>query len=304
MEESQVYFEGRWRPASQAGLPLIDAGFVLGATVAEQLRTFGGRLFRLPDHLVRLEHSLALVGIESGLSRAEWQALAEEAVARNYRLLEPGDDLGLSLFVTPGAHPAHSPNRPPQPLAGLHTHSLPFTLWAEKYRTGQALTTTPIEQVPATCWPAELKCRSRMHYYLADQYAARQEPGARAVLLDREGFLVETSTANVVIYRAGEGLLSPPQTKILHGISLAEVFAIARELGIVCSERDLTPADAAAAEEVLLTSTPFCLLPVTRFNGRPIAEGQPGPVYLRLLEEWCRRTGIDLVRQAERFSER
>jgi branched-chain amino acid aminotransferase len=304
MEESQAYFNGQWLPASQAAVSLNDAGFVWGATVAEQLRTFGGRLFLLDEHLARLERSLELVGVDPGLGRAEWKALAEEVVERNYCLLEPGDDLRVNIFVTPGLSSASSSGDPARPTVCLHTGPLPFAHWAEKYHSGQALATTPIEQVPSACWPAELKCRSRMHYFLADRHAARQEPGARALLLDREGCVVEASTANVVIYRRREGLLSPPQAKILHGISLAETFSIARELGMPCGERDLTPGDVASADEVLLTSTPFCLLPVTRLNGRPIAEGLPGPVYHQLLGEWSRRRGVDLVRQAEQFAER
>jgi branched-chain amino acid aminotransferase len=139
---------------------------------------------------------------------------------------------------------------------------------------------------------------------LADRQAARQEPGAWALLLDREGCVVEASTANVVIYREKDGLVSPPREKILHGISLAETFDIAAELKMVCTERDLTPGEVATADEVLLTSTPYCLLPVTRLGGRAIADGRPGPVYRQLLEAWRRRTGVDLVRQAERFVQR
>jgi branched-chain amino acid aminotransferase len=304
MEEPHVYFNGRWLPASRAAMPLDDAGFVLGATVAEQLRTFGGRLFRLDDHLARLERSLELVGLDAGLSRAEWKGLAGEAVERNYRLVESGDDLRLIMFITPGSYATNGSEGHSRPTVCLHTDPLPFARWAGKYRDGQALAVTPVEQVPVTCWPAELKCRSRMHYFLADRQADRQEPGARALLLDREGFVVEASTANVVIYREKDGLISPPQTKILHGISLAETFDIAAELKIVCAEQDLTPGDVAAADEVLLTSTPFCLLPVTWLDGRAVGDGRPGPVYRRLLEAWSRRTGVDLVRQAERFARR
>jgi branched-chain amino acid aminotransferase len=163
MEEPLVYFNGRWLPASRAALPLDDAGFVLGAAVSEQLRTFGGRPFRLDDHLVRLERSLELTGLDSGLSRAEWKGLAEEAVERNYHLLEPGDDLRLILFVTPGRYAAEASGGPASATVCLHTDPLPFARWASQYRAGQALAVTSVEQVPSACWPAELKCRSRMH---------------------------------------------------------------------------------------------------------------------------------------------
>ena len=159
----------------------------------------------------------------------------------------------------------------------LHTYPLPFRFWAAKYRAGQVLRTTSIQQVPPACWPPSLKCRSRMHYYLADREAAVAEPGSRAVLLDQAGFVTEASTANLIVYTAAGGLLTPPRTHVLRGISLAEIADLAERLHIPLSERELRPADLAAADEVLLTSTPLCLLPVTRYDGRPIGSGAPAP---------------------------
>src|SRR5205807_1582292 len=145
-------------------------GFVLGATVTEQLRTFHGRLFRTARHLERLRHSLDVCGIDPPIDMAEFGRIAEELVARNHPLLAPGDDLGLAIFVTPGAYAALAGRESP-PTVGLHTFPLAFSRWAKSYRGGVALVTTSIEQVPPQCWPAELKCRSRMHYYLADKQA-------------------------------------------------------------------------------------------------------------------------------------
>jgi len=302
MEHPQAYLNGRFIPASELTIAPTDAGFVLGATVAEQLRTFGGKVFRLEDHLARLEHSLAIVEVDPGLARSQWAEAALELVRRNHRLLPPGDDLGLSIVVTPGAYPAYSAPGPSRPLVCMHTYALPFWLWAEKYHKGQALVTTDFRQVPPQSWPASLKCRSRMHYYLADRQAARIDPGARALLLDPEGRVSEASTANVMIYRAGEGLLSPPPERVLQGISMAEVCELAERLEIPTGHRDLSIDDVAAADEVLLTSTPLCLLPVTRLNRRPIAGGAPGPVYRRLLAAWSRLVGLDIVAQAEHFA--
>jgi len=304
MTEPLAFLNGRWVSASQLAVSAVDAGFVLGATVAEQLRTFGGELFRLDEHLARLEHSLQIVGIDPGMTRRELAQTAAELVGRNHALLAPGDDLGLSIFVTPGIYPAYAEAGSGGPTVALHTYPLPFRLWAEKYEAGQSLVTTPYCQVPPECWPAVLKCRSRMHYYLADRHAAGVEPGARALLLDRDGRVIEASTANVLIHRADEGLLSPPPARILPGISLAVVGELARDLAIPMAERELTPDDLAAADEVLLSSTPFCLLPVTRFNGRKIGGGRPGPVFTKLLRAWAERVGVEPAEQARRFAGR
>jgi branched-subunit amino acid aminotransferase/4-amino-4-deoxychorismate lyase len=218
--------------------------------------------------------------------------------------LAAGDDLGLSIFVTPGLYSAYAGSGPVEPTVCLHTYPLPFGRWAGKYRTGQGLVTTGVEQVPAECWPPTLKCRSRMHYYLADRRAQAAEPGSRALLLDGDGFVCEASTANVVAYFADAGLVSPRHDKILPGISIAVLMELAARLGIPFSERDLTPHDLAAADEVILTGTSPCLLPAVRLGGRPIAAGTPGDCYRRLLAAWNELVGIDIVAQATMFAAR
>ena len=76
MNEAQAYLNGRFVPCTQASIPISDAGFVLGATVSEQLRTFGGKLFRLEAHLERLAHSLEVVGLDPQISMAEIARIA------------------------------------------------------------------------------------------------------------------------------------------------------------------------------------------------------------------------------------
>ena len=304
MEEPQAYLNGRFVPVAQVAISPTDAGFVLGATVAEQLRTFAGKLFRLADHLARLEQSLSVVGVEPGVGMDELAGAAQELVARNHRILAPGDDLGLSVFVTPGEYPAYSSSGSTNPIVCMHTYLLPFRLWAEKYEKGQSLVVTDVRQVPVESWPPGLKCRSRMHYHLADRQAAKIEPGARALLLDGDGLVTEASTANVIVGAAADKLVCPPRAKVLEGISLAEVVELAAEAGVETVHQDLTTQDVAAAAEVLLTSTPPCLLPVTRFNGHDIGNGRPGPIFRRLLAAWSDRVGIDIAAQAGRFAQR
>jgi branched-chain amino acid aminotransferase len=327
MNEPVAYLNGQWIPATAAAVSVGDAGFVQGTAIAEQLRTFAGKLFRLHDHLVRLARSLEIVGVDAGMSLDELSRTAEELTARNHALLAPGDDLGLSIVVTPGIYStfATEPRKhageqfkgdspifaetkigtvPARPTLCLHTYPLPFHLFAGKYRDGQALATTDIEQVSARCWPPELKCRSRMHYYLADRQAAATDPQARALLLDAQGFVTEASTANVLIYSAGEGVVSPRFGNILHGISLAVAVELAGQLDIPFGEHDLTSDDVAQADEVFLTSTSTCMLPVTRFNGQAIGSGRPGTVFSRMLTAWGEMVGVDIAAQVEQHSRR
>jgi branched-subunit amino acid aminotransferase/4-amino-4-deoxychorismate lyase len=294
----RAWLNGSWLDADKLSVPVTDAGFMQGVTVAEQVRTFRGELFRLDAHLARLARSLDVVGVDPGFSLGELGEQAAALVRHNHRLLSEGDDLGLSIFVTPGAYPAFG--APSGPMVAMHTYRLPFGLWAEKYRSGQTLRTVPIRQVPADCWPVELKCRSRMHYYLADREAAALEPGARAVLLDLEGFVTEASTANVIAVTTAGELLSPPRESILPGISLQVALQLAAELGLPTTHRRMTPADLHAAGEVMLSSTSSCLLPVATLDGRPIGDGQPGPVFQRLIDAWSQHVGLDIVDQADR----
>jgi branched-subunit amino acid aminotransferase/4-amino-4-deoxychorismate lyase len=304
MPEPQAYLNGKFVPASQAVLSVTDAGFVQGTTVAEQLRTFGGRLFRLERHIERLFHSLATVEVECGHSSEQLAATAAELAATNHPLLAEGDDLGLAMLVTPGEYPAMSPGAAGGATVCLHTFPLRFELWAEKYQRGQHLATTHVEQVPPTCWPPELKCRSRMHYYLADRAAARQYPGSRALMLDQRGCVMETTTANVVLYREDAGLLLPPAEKILPGISLAVLLELAEDLEIDFAHRELKPADVATADEVFLTGTSPCMLPVVNFNGREIGAGRPGAMFARFMSGWNELVGLDIIEQAQRFAMR
>ena len=308
MSEALAFFNGDFIPASQAAVPFYDAGFVLGATVAEQLRTFRGRVFRLQQHLQRLEHSLQIVDVDPGFTMAELSDAAGELIARNHPLLDPGDDLGLSIFVTPGPYPtmveAARRAGPNQPVVCLHTYPLPFHLWAEKYVTGQSLMVSDVRQVPASCWPPELKCRSRMHYYLADLRARKTRPDTRALLLDQDGCVLETSTASIAIFRQQEGILAPPQEKILPGISVGVISELAEQLGIPFGHRELSVEDVRQADEAMLCSTSPCVWPVVELDGQPIGNGRPGAVCARLLGAWSDGVGVDIAAQAARFARR
>lgn len=304
MSEPIAYLNGEFLPASQAVIPVTDLGFMQGVTAAEQLRTFGGKLFGLDKHLDRLARSLEIIGVDPGLTRDELVGIAEDLVARNYPAIPRGGDLGLSMFVTPGPYATFAASGYIQrsgPTVGMHTYQLPFYLWASKYETGESLVVTPFEQVPPTSIPSELKCRSRMHYYLADRAARAIEPGARALMVDRDGFATESSTANLLVYWKEEGLVSPPRERILPGVTVATIEQLAGKLGISFSRRSLRVADVARAEEALLCSTSPCVWAVTRVNGQAIGTGRPGEMVARLQRAWSEMVELDIVAQALQF---
>src|SRR5262245_64798607 len=127
--------------------------------------------------------------------------------------------------------------------------------------------------------------RGRMHYYLAGKEAQRGDPDASALLLDLAGNITETSGANFLIVERGV-IVSPTLVNTLPGISRATVIELAGKLGIPFVERDFQVFNIINADEAFLSSTPYCLMPVTKINSIAIGAGTPSPLYRRLLAAW------------------
>ncbi|TWT38280.1 D-alanine aminotransferase [Posidoniimonas corsicana] len=285
-----AYLNGDWIDDAQLSVPVADAGFAMGVTVTERLRTFGPLPFRQPEHIQRLRRSLEIVGLPADEIATELDSVVTEYAARIASLRTAGDDWAIVVFATPGVGGV--------PTRCVHGFPLPFAQWADQYQTGVSLRVSDHRQTPASCWPPELKCRSRMHYYLADQQARAAEPGARALLLDQDGCVGEASTANVVIYREEEGVVSPRIEKILPGVSVAVVRELADQLGVPFTERDMTVEEFLSADEAWLSSTSVCLLPVVRCDGQAVGTGEPGPQFERFLAAWSDLVGVDIAAQA------
>jgi len=300
MTEPLVYLNGSMLPASQAHLAIYDAGVVLGATVTEMTRTFRQQPYRLEDHIARLFRSLKYTRMEIGTTREELTAVSRELVAHNARLADPQDELGLIHFVTAGEFPiyAGSAGRTARltPTVCAHTFPMPFEFWVQKLQTGSHLVTPSIRHVPPQCFDPKMKYRSRMHYYLADKEAQLVDPDASALLLDLQGNVTETSGANFLIVERGV-IVSPTTVNTLPGISRATVIELAASLGIAFVEKDIQVHSVMNADEAFMSSTPYCLLPVTKINGVPIGNGQPGPVFWKLIAAWSAAVGLDIPQQ-------
>ena len=298
MDQISVYLNGNWIPNSELHVAVDDAGFLLGATVTERLRTFGHRVFRLEAHLERLRNSLNIIGLDRVTICDQVGTAVAEFIRRNQSLMQPGDDWAIVAFATPGVAGSG------RPTVCVHGFPLPFKSWAAQFETGVSVVISPIRQIPANSLPPELKCRSRMHYYLADREAAARQPGSRAILLDQDGHIAEGTTANVVIYRDGEGLVSPPHDNILLGVSLGVVQELAGKLNIPFISRPLTVDDFRSADETILASTSICVLPIVECERKPIGSGKPGPVYRQLLSAWNELVGLDIAAQARQYATR
>jgi len=298
MDTPWADLNGRWIPGAELSLAVDDVGFLLGATVTERLRTFRGQVFRRDEHLARLRHSLEIVGLDAAGITAQVAEAVSEFIERNRSQLPADDDWSILAFATPGISGRG------RPTVCVHGHPLQFQLWAPRYEAGLPVVISDVRQIPPQCLPPELKCRSRMHFYLADRQAVAARPGARAILLDEDGFVAEATTANVLIHRAGEGLVSPPKEHVLFGVSLGVVQELATRLDVPFTTRRLTVEEFRSADEVMLTSTSVCLLPIVECDGQPTGTGQPGPIYRRLLTAWSELVRVDIAAQARQCASR
>ncbi len=304
MSEPIAWLNGTVVPVADARLHVFDLGIVGGVSVAEMFRTFRHRLFRTDEHLHRLTESLARAGLRINMSHDELQSRLEDVVRHNTALIDAEDDLGAIVFVTAGLNPTYVGRETAQAAGcsvGMHTFPLPYRLWSAKYDDGVSLVVPSVRAMPVDVVDPRIKSRSRMHWHLADQAARQIEPGAMAILTDHAGNLTETAASNLIAVLDGH-LVSPPAGTVLEGISLGVVAELAEKIGRPLQRRPISPHELSSATEAFLSSTPPCLLPVTRFQGQPLGTGQPGPVYRQLLSAWNELVGLDIREQMQRRS--
>jgi branched-chain amino acid aminotransferase len=289
--EPIALLNGRLMPQSQATLALNDAGFVFGATVTDLCRTFRQVLYRWPEHLARFRQSGRATCIDAPYSDEQITDWANQLVTHN----AAGRELILVLFATPGpigyylGEPGGAGDGPA--TFGMHTFPLPIERYRRLVEQGAALAISGVLHVPAECVDPRIKQRSRMHWWLAGLGDRRIWHVDQAILLDAAGNLTETASANFLIVRDGE-VIAPPRKSILNGISLAVVEELCDRLSIGMDRRPIAPADAFAAEEAMLASTPYCLVGVRSIMTKPLP--WPGTVMRRLIEAWSADVGIDI----------
>ena len=110
------------------------------------------------------------------------------------------------------------------------------------------------------------------------------------MLRDERGFITEGTGNNFFMVRAGE-ILTPKPHDILRGVSRAFCMGLAHKHGIPVRE----------ADEAWYTSTTVCMVPITRFDLRPLGDGVPGPIYQKLLAAWSEEVGVDIAGQAREY---
>lgn len=302
MTEAIAYLNGKFIPQSEAKLPVYDAGIVMGATVTEMIRTFDHKPFKLEEHIARLFRSMRYARFEVELTQEEMLAATLKVIERNAGLLPKSKELGIVQFVTAGTFSVYAGSagggEKMVPTVCIHTFPLPLFLWAKQFETGLHAVTPSNRHIPPQCIDPKMKYRSRLHFWLAEQEAKNVDPNAATLLLDLDGNVTEFSGGNILIVKDGT-IISPTTRNILPGISRQTVIELASELQIPFSEEDFQVYDVCNADEAFESTTPFCLLPVTKINNIPIGNGKPGAICFRLLDRWGEKVGVDILGQIQ-----
>ena len=221
-----------------------------------------------------------------------------EVIDRNLPAYQSDDDFWIVHNVTRGpADFTNDPSKKNEPTVIIFTSRLDLSYWAKFYTEGCHAVTPFSRQSPSQAIDPKIKNRSRLAYTLCDLEVKLVDPAAQCILLDTDGNLTENKGGNFFI--VADGKVETPTTRnTLAGESRRTVLELCGELGIPCAERDLQPYHVYTADEAFFTSTPYCIMPATKFNGLAVGDGEVGAITKRLLQAWSDRVGLDIVAQA------
>jgi len=297
--ERVAWFRGEIRPEREVLISFRDGAAVHADGVYDTERTFRGRIFRLDQHLDRLWRSMAYVGIQPPITRAELAEITLEVARRNYEIC--GRDIWVTQRVSTGTPREYGGDATPTLI--VESLPLPFESRAPFFRDGIVVVTPALRRVPPWALSPQAKTVNYLNPLLAGRQAAATTPGAWPILLDEHGNLSEGGGANVFAVRDG-ALMTPRAEYVLPGITREVVLELAAGLGIPADERDIGLFEATTADEMFVTATSLCVCPIVTFNGTRMRSGAiPGPVTRRLQEAFSDLVGVDIVAQyLERLS--
>ncbi len=293
--DRQIWLNGQFVDWADATVHVLSHSVQRGSLVFDYMSVHGtprgSAVFRMPEHVDRLLHSCALMGLPLAYEKPEIQDAIVATVRANpgaravkasaYFASVEVDvvpvDQRVSLAIAAYDPKAdildrlHS-ERPPRPAQ--------VRLWLEK------------------------KARQRRDDIVSPQakvsanYASSMTAKARAlgqgfdeiVLVDEDDQLAEGPTSNLFVVDARGVLCTPPEQKVLRGVTRLSIIELARSMGIEVVEKAISPHELQSAREVFLTGTSAGVLPAVSVDGWQIGDACPGPVAGALGERFVRIT--------------
>jgi len=280
-----VWIDGRLLPADGAHVSAFDRGFQLGDGIFETLRARAGQPAELDAHLERLHRSAAGLAIELPEDIGQVVSSGIAAILAGEGLDGAGSDASIRITITRG--PIFV--RGLLPADERVAPTIAIQAWpvlpprADHLEQGLHLVASAVRRDPENPL-ASLKTISRADYVYA-RLEARRAGADDALFLTIDGHLSEATSANLFLVRGRELATPDLACAILPGTTRSWILGWGRRAGLEVAESWLTTRDLAEADEAFLCSSVAGILPVTRFEGRPIGSGSPGP--------WSRRARAD-----------
>ncbi|MGH7194342.1 MAG: branched-chain-amino-acid transaminase [Candidatus Saccharimonadales bacterium] len=276
----KVYINGKLYDKTEAKISVYDHGLLYGDGVFEGIRSYGGKVFRLDEHLKRLWDSAKAIWLTIPISRED----LAKAVCDTLRANNIADGY-IRLVVTRGAGTLGlDPNRTIDPQVIIITDHI--SLYPrEMYEKGlEIVTVSVVRNHPAAMSP-RIKSLNYLNNILA-KIEGLQAGCVEALMLNTKGEVAECTGDNVFLVRDGVLLTPPNEAGILEGVTRQAVIELARETGREVREVPLTKHDVYIADEMFLTGTAAEVIPVVKVDSRQIGGGKPGTITRDLLERF------------------
>ena len=270
-----VNVAGRLTHRDRAAVSPFDSCVQGGDAVWEGLRLYGGRIFRLDEHLARLRASARALAFEQIPPDEEITEQIRRTLAANG--MRDGVHIRLTLSrgvkITSGMDPRLNQAGPT--LIVLAEHKEPVY-----DASGITLITASVRRPAPDCLDPKIHHNNLLPSILA-KIEANVAGADDAVMLDHRGFIAETNATHVFMVLAGT-LATPTAVSCPEGITRAAVLELAASAGIASATGDYTLPQLYTADEAFVTGTMGGLVPVVAVDGRRIGDGQPGPVTKQL----------------------
>ena len=267
-----IWLDGQWCDRASAMVSVYDHGLLYGDGVFEGIRVYGGKIFKLADHLDRLYDSAHAIWLTIPMSKEEMAQVTEEAVRRSgiteayvRHVVSRGvGDLGLD------------PRKCPRPSVIIIVDTI--KLWPEEvYETGLKVVTagTPIPQRESLS--PRVKSLNYLPHILA-KIEGVQAGADEVLMLDSQGHVAEGSGQNIFVVKQKRITTPPVYAGILKGVTRDVVIDLARGAGYDVQESMLNRYDVYTADEAFFTGTASEVVAIRQVDGRLIGLGKSGPV--------------------------
>lgn len=275
-----VSINGQVFPPELAKISVFDRGLLYGDSVFETLGTYAGRPYALSEHVGRLRKSAELVRIDFAVSD---EAISSEIL----RAIEVAgnQESYVRIIVTRGSgelglDPALAVD--PQRIVIVTPLHRPDAVLYEK---GVGAITVRTNRATDATDAMGAKVGNYLVAVLAME-KARAAGANEALIVDRDDNVIEGATSNLFWVKGGRLWTPPESVGILSGITRAAVILAATQLGFEVGYACPKAPCLADCEELFITSSIRQLLSVVVVDNKPVADGQPGPIYRRLFEQF------------------